>query len=144
MVTRIANYIRSTIVMTVILLAATACQGTGTEVLGLKNEADARQVMVTIAEAVQTCWFKSKDGAFTDYRLANELNSPAGRPRLLLVPRSRPDDLPLLVIQAENKGSTASGRFADIQTYGPLLSSENGARIREDVTRWAGGNTACT
>lgn len=99
--------------------------------------------MVKIAKAAQTCWFKSKDVAFRNYRLANEVNSPAGRPRILLVPKSDPSALPKLVVQAEKKGDTTSGNFTDIQAYGPILSTSSGSRITNDVKRWATGNGEC-
>ncbi|GIL00815.1 MAG: hypothetical protein BroJett030_07140 [Alphaproteobacteria bacterium] len=129
-----------------LLLAAAlpACQvGGSSRVLALKGEAAPTEIILAVARAAQTCWFKSADSAFAAYRLADEVNSPAGRPRVLLVPRRDPSALPVLVIQAETKGTTASGTFSDIQAYGPLLSSAHGERIAGDVRRWASGDNAC-
>ena len=125
------------------LLSLAACQLGPSQALSLKSNDDATQIMVAIASAAQTCWFKSKDIAFSGYRLANEVNSPAGRPRVLLVPKRDPAALPLLVIQAERRGDTASGTYTDIQTFGPILSSSQGKRITDDVKRWSSGNKDC-
>ena len=76
-------------------------------------------------------------------RMSNEVNSYAGRPRFLLVKRSDPNGLPLLVVQAEKKGSSTSGTYTNIQTFGPLLQTTNGKRITDDVSHWSKGNTDC-
>lgn len=125
------------------LSSLAACQLGPSQALSLKSNDDATQIMVAIATAAQTCWFKSRDIAFSGYRLANEVNSPAGRPRVLLVPKRDPSALPLLVIQAERRGDTASGTYTDIQTFGPILSSSHGKRITDDVKRWSNGNRDC-
>lgn len=57
--------------------------------------------MERIALGANACWFKSGDAAFKAYRLAPELNSFSGRPRILLVPRNSPESRPMLVVQAE-------------------------------------------
>ncbi|MEM7462057.1 MAG: hypothetical protein AAF362_05200 [Pseudomonadota bacterium] len=127
-----------------IIGALSACQtGSPSDALTLKSKQDATAVMVKIAKAAQACWFKSSEIAFRSYRLANEVNSPAGRPRILLVPKSDPSALPLLVVQAEQKGDTATGKFTEIQAFGPILSTSSGSRITNDVKRWSGGNNNC-
>lgn len=120
-----------------------ACQSNASRVLSLKSEARPTDIIVGIAKTAQSCWFASGDPAFAAYRLADEVNSYSGRPRLLLVPRNDPSALPALVIQAETKGSTASGTFSDVQAYGPLLSSPQASRITADVRRWTTGGTSC-
>ncbi|MDP9759867.1 hypothetical protein QE433_002679 [Agrobacterium tumefaciens] len=50
--------------------------------------------MERIALGANACWFKSGDPAFKAYRLAPELNSFSGRPRILLVPRNSPEIAP--------------------------------------------------
>lgn len=128
-----------------IVSSLAGCQlGAPSDALSLKSKNDPTDIMVAVGKAAQTCWFKSKDRAFTGYRLADEVNSPAGRPRLLLVPRRDPGALPALVIQAETRGDAATGTFSDVQAYGPLLSSPHGKRITDDVRRWAGGDSSCT
>ncbi len=93
--------------------------------------------MERIALGANGCWFKSGDAAFKAYRLAPELNSFSGRPRILLVPRKSPEARPLAVIQAE-------GHPARLQAFGPLLSEPVGTRIASDVRRWAAGGQGCS
>lgn len=93
--------------------------------------------MERVALAANACWFKSGDASFKPYRLAPELNSFSGRPRILLVPRNSPEARPLLVVQAE-------GNPAKLAAFGPLLSSGLSSRISADVNRWAKGNKSCS
>ncbi|WP_046120906.1 hypothetical protein [Ensifer aridi] len=93
--------------------------------------------MERVALGANACWFKSGDAAFKAYRLAPELNSFSGRPRILLVPRKSPEARPLAVIQAE-------GHPARLQAFGPLLSEPVGTRIATDVRRWAAGGQGCS
>ncbi|MGI9352138.1 MAG: hypothetical protein ACR2O3_11285 [Rhizobiaceae bacterium] len=126
------------------LIFLPACQtGSPSDNLSINTKEVPVEAMVVIAKAAQKCWFKSKDLAFRDLRMSNEINSPAGRPRFLLVKRVDPNGLPQLVVQAERRGDTASGKFTNIQTFGPMLQSGNGKRITDDVRRWSKGNTAC-
>jgi hypothetical protein len=92
--------------------------------------------MERVAIAANTCWFKSNDPAFRDYRLAPELNSFSGRPRILAVPRHSPESRPMLVVQAE-------GNPARLDAFGPMMQGANGERIKSDVLRWAGGGSGC-
>ncbi|MEO0327727.1 MAG: hypothetical protein AAF217_03925 [Pseudomonadota bacterium] len=127
-----------------LLLALAACQsGEPSQGLSLNTKQSPPQAVAGIARIAQTCWFKSKDTVFRDLRMSNEVNSFAGRPRFLLVKRSDPNGLPQLVVQAEEKGDTSSGKYTNIQTYGPLLQTQDGKRITDDVLRWSQGNTAC-
>ena len=96
-----------------------------------------------IAKVAQKCWFKSGDLAFKPYRLASEVSSFAGKPRFLIVPRKQPGALPLLVVQAEKRGSSSTGTYTNIQTFGPLLEGRHGKRILEDVNRWSEGKSNC-
>ncbi len=122
-----------------------ACQNAGapSKNQSINTKENPVQAVTAIAKTAQTCWFKSKDPAFRDYRMSSEVNSFAGRPRFLLVKRSDPNGLPTLVVQAEAKGDAASGKYTNIQTYGPLLQSRNGKRITDDVARWSKGNRTC-
>ncbi|WEX75905.1 hypothetical protein PYH37_004158 [Sinorhizobium numidicum] len=92
--------------------------------------------MERVALGANGCWFKSGDPAFKAYRLAPELNSFSGRPRILIVPRKSPEARPLAVIQAE-------GHPARLQAFGPLLSEPVGTRMAADVRRWAAGGQGC-
>ncbi|MCP5001037.1 MAG: hypothetical protein GY933_20420 [Hyphomicrobiales bacterium] len=114
-----------------------ACQTAGPGNLTLKSSDAALPAMERIALAASNCWFKSRDRSFSAYRIAPELNSYSGRPRILIVPRNRPEDRPLAVV--EGQGSPAT-----IIAYGPLLSDPTGTRMAADIKRWTGGSSACT
>ena len=76
-------------------------------------------LIATIGKAMQKCWFKSGHAAFKPFRMADESNSYAGRPRLLLVPKNNPAGLPKLVIQAQKtKGTT------NLQVYGRFFQPQ--------------------
>ena len=92
--------------------------------------------MERIALGANACWFKSGDTAFKAYRLAPELNSFSGKPRILVVPRHSPEARPLLVVQAE-------GHPAKLSAFGPLMDEPVSGRIAIDVKRWAAGSSGC-
>ncbi|OLP61386.1 hypothetical protein BJF93_00085 [Xaviernesmea oryzae] len=92
--------------------------------------------MERVALAANRCWFKSNDPAFKAYRLAPELNSFSGRPRILLVRRNAPEARPLAVVQAE-------GQPARMQAFGPLFAEPIGPRMTGDIRRWATGEAGC-
>jgi hypothetical protein len=77
------------------------------------------------------CW--AKDKAFKAYGIIPELDT-TGTPRILIIPKGKPQSLPKLVI-------TATGR--SVQTFGPLSASSLAPRINADVARWAAGGTGC-
>ncbi len=121
------------------LCSLTACQsGEPGQGIELSSNVNPRELMVTIAKTMQRCWFKNAIPAFRKYRMASEVNSFAGRPRLLLVPKSNPTGLPSLVVQAEKQK-----RFTQVQAFGPLLSSSAGKAISTDLKNWTSGKTAC-
>ncbi|RST82451.1 hypothetical protein EJC49_23455 [Aquibium carbonis] len=78
------------------------------------------------------CWLP--DAEFRSYGTAPELNT-TGTPRLLVIPRGKPQSLPQLVVTADG---------ASTQVYGPLATSPLAPRIERDVARWAAGATTCT
>ncbi|MFS8144427.1 hypothetical protein ATY78_11535 [Rhizobium sp. R635] len=92
--------------------------------------------MERVALGANACWFKSGDPAFAAYKLAPELNSFTGRPRILLVHKGSPESRPLLVVQAE-------GSPARLQAFGPMMQEPVAGRIAGDVNRWSSGNKAC-
>jgi hypothetical protein len=98
---------------------------------------DALSTMERVAVAANTCWFKSRDAAFAAYKLAPELNSFSGRPRILVVHEGSPESRPLLVVQAE-------GNPSKLDAFGPMMQSPLGPRIAQDVTRWASGSKSCS
>ncbi|MBY5531736.1 hypothetical protein HFO42_21535 [Rhizobium leguminosarum] len=93
--------------------------------------------MERVALGANACWFKSGDRAFAAYKLAPELNSFSGRPRILLVHKGSPESRPLLVVQAEGSPSR-------LQAFGPMMQEPVAGRITTDVNRWSGGNKACS
>jgi hypothetical protein len=95
-------------------------------------------IMVKVATQAQLCWFKKNDPAFTSFSMATELNSHAGRPRVLIVPKTNPAGLPKLVIQAERIVG-----ISGVSTFGPLLDTSAGARIQDSVSKWAAGSKSC-
>jgi len=111
-----------------------ACQSS-TPVKG--PDRSALSTMERVALGANGCWFKSGDPAFAAYKLAPELNSFSGRPRILVVHTGSPESRPLLVVQAE-------GNPAKMQAFGPMMSEPVAGRIAADVTRWSGGNRACS
>lgn len=101
-----------------------------------RPERAALPTMERVARGANACWFKSGDPAFKPYRMALELNSFSGRPRILIVKARSPETRPLLVVQAE-------GNPARLDAFGPLMGDANAARISADVKRWANGGTGC-
>lgn len=100
-------------------------------------EIGALPVMERVALGANRCWFKSKDPAFTAYRLAPELNSFTGTPRILIVKKHSPESRPLLVIQAQDHP-------AKLDAFGPLMSDTAiHARVNKDVNHWARGGKNC-
>lgn len=93
-------------------------------------------VMERVALGANACWFKSRDPAFAGYRLAPELNSFSGRPRILVVKAHSPESRPLLVVQAE-------GNPARLDAFGPMMGEAVAGRITADVNRWARGGNGC-
>lgn len=122
------------------LAALAGCQSQGRPgpgSLAFNSEKAALPTMERVALAANSCWFKSGDSTFKPYRLAPELNSFSGRPRILVVPTGNPGGRPLLVVHAE-------GNPAKVEAFGPLMSNPAGNRIAADVRRWAGGQSSCS
>ncbi len=113
-----------------------ACQSETKPVASSASRA-ALPTMERVALGANACWFKSGDPAFKAYRLAPELNSFSGRPRILLVPRNSPESRPMLVVQAE-------GNPAKLDAFGPVMNEAHSARIANDVKRWANGGKGCS
>lgn len=118
--------------------ALAGCQSAepGPGELKFASDKAALPTMERIALAANRCWFKSGDAAFRPYRLAPELNSFSGRPRILIVARDSPESRPLAVIQAE-------GSPAAVHAFGPLMGEPAGNRIAADLKRWGAGSDAC-
>jgi hypothetical protein len=116
------------------LLALTACQSKPNRpsVPGPSAHAQAVSALQRVNANAYECW--KADKAFKAYGIIPELDT-TGTPRILLIPRGKPQALPQLVI-------TASGKST--QTFGPLSQSPLASRINSDVSRWAAGGSGCT
>jgi hypothetical protein len=113
-----------------------ACSGTKEKPVSAL-EIGALPVMERVALGAARCWFKAKDPAFAAYRLAPELKSFTGTPRILVVKRNAPESLPLLVVQAQ-------GSPAKMAAFGPLMQDAvMSDRVTKDVNRWARGGKDC-
>jgi len=111
-------------------LTLAACSPSGPPV-GVSNNSIAVATLQKVNTQAHQCWLK--DPEFSAYGIVPELDT-TGTPRLLLIPRGKPQALPKLVI-------AASG--SNISLYGPLSSSELTPRIQADVARWSKGATGC-
>ncbi|MBY5460039.1 hypothetical protein ELH26_10710 [Rhizobium leguminosarum] len=127
---RLANAALLTAVAAMVAACQTPAPATG------PNRA-ALPTMERVALGANACWFKSGDPAFAAYKLAPELNSFSGRPRILLVHKGSPESRPLLVVQAEGSPSR-------LQAFGPMMQEPVAGRITADVNRWSTGNKACS
>lgn len=94
------------------------------------------RVMEQVAIAAHKCWFASKDPAFRNYSMANELNNFGGTPRFLLVPKNNYGGRPLLVVQAR-------GQSSEVEVFGPMMDEPIASRIGSDIGRWKSGNGSC-
>jgi hypothetical protein len=127
---------RLTILPLAMCLAALAgCQSNGSKTAGDNSAAVA--LLQRVNDNAHTCWIRSKDKDFTSYAVIPELDTQAGKPRILVVDKKASGGLPKLVIEAEGKPVKANA-------YGPLLSAPAGDRIGADLKRWTGGSDACT
>jgi hypothetical protein len=115
------------------LLALTACQSKPNRPSIPAPSGQAGQVatLQRVNASAYECW--RGDKAFAKYGIVPELDT-TGTPRILVIPKGKPQALPQLVI-------TATGRST--QTYGPLATSPLAPRINSDVARWAAGGTGC-
>lgn len=112
-------------------LALAACAPSSPLPGGDSSYSAAVSVLQRVNSLAHQCWLKDKD--FAPYGIVPELDT-AGTPRLLVIPRGKPQSLPQLVI-------AASGTQVNI--YGPLNESALAPRIRSDVGRWSSGNGGC-
>jgi hypothetical protein len=100
-------------------------------------EVGALPVMERVMLGANRCWFKSGDPQFASYKMAPELNSYTGTPRILLVKKHSPEAKPLLVVQAQ-------GTPAKLDAFGPLMNEPTlAARVHKDVNGWVRGSQGC-
>jgi len=120
--------------LAICLAALAACQSSRPDMAGADSAAVA--FLQRINTNAHTCWTRSKDKDFVGYAVIPELDTQAGKPRILVVDKKAAHGLPKLVIEADGKPVKAAA-------YGPLLSGPAGSRISTDLKRWAGGSDAC-
>lgn len=124
-------------VLGIVLLALCACQSDKPSVgSGGSGKSASLRAMEPVAIAAHKCWIASKDPAFKNYSMANELNSYGGNPRFLMVPRKDYGGKPLLIVEAR-------GQSSRVDAFGPLMSEPLGARIGADLRRWQAGDSSC-
>ena len=118
-------------------LALSACQSKSyNSSPGGGGKSASLRAMEQVAIAAHKCWIASKDTAFKDVQMANELNNFGGTPRFLLVPAKHYGGKPLLVVQA-------TGNSSRVDVYGPLMDGPLRERIGADIARWQTGNGDC-
>ena len=92
-----------------------------------------RLALQRIARNAARCW---KGGEIGRYAVIPELDTQAGKPRILLLEKGNSSALPALVIEGE-------GAPTRLRTFGALSSSKLSARINGDIIRWSTGSDAC-
>ncbi|MFH1340698.1 MAG: hypothetical protein ABIL01_05705 [Pseudomonadota bacterium] len=112
-------------------LALSACAAPSRPTAGLDGHAAAVATLQRINTQAHACWLKDSD--FREFGIIPELDTTS-TPRLLLIPRGKPQSLPKAVIVA----SASKAQF-----YGPLSSSPLSSRINDDISRWASGASGC-
>ena len=124
-----------TLATLILSMLAAGCSTSSKPVAAL--EVGALPVMERVALGASRCWFKSGDPMFSAYKLAPELNSFSGTPRILIVKKHAPESRPLLVVQA-------SGSPVRMDAFGPLMDQPaTSARVHKDVNHWARGGKGC-
>jgi hypothetical protein len=113
------------------LLALAACQTKPNRPAVPSPSAGAVATLQRVNASAYECW--GKDKAFKAYGIIPELDT-TGTPRILVIPKGKPQALPKLVITATGKS---------VQTFGPLAASPLAPRINADVARWAAGGAGC-
>ncbi|PZN52473.1 MAG: hypothetical protein DIU65_09855 [Proteobacteria bacterium] len=120
------------------MLALAGCQSkTYNNSGGSGGKSASLRAMEQVAIAAHKCWFASRDPAFKEYQMANELNNFGGTPRFLLVPAKHYGGRPLLVVQA-------TGNSSRVEVFGPLMDGPLSGRIAADIARWQGGGGSCS
>ena len=112
-------------------LGVSACTPAASPPAGLSAHAQSVSTLQRVNSQAHICWLK--DGAFKAYGIVPELDTTS-TPRLLIIPRGKPQSLPQAVIVA----SAGQAQF-----YGPLSSQPLAGRINTDISRWASGGTGC-
>ena len=125
---------KKTIILCADVLVLTACQSKPNRpsLPGPSAHAQSVSALQRINASAYECW--PKDKAFKAFGIIPELDT-TGTPRILVIPKGKPQALPKLVITAQGKS---------VQTFGPLAQSPLAPRINADVARWAAGGAGCS
>ena len=86
-----------------------------------------------IATNASRCW---TGGAIGRYAVIPELDTQAGKPRILLIEKGNRSGLPALVIESE-------GNPTKLRSFGPLTRTPLSNRINSDIIRWSTGGSGC-
>ena len=121
----------SLILLLVSGFALSACSPASAPPAGMSGNSLAVATLQKVNSQAHVCWLK--DGDFAAYGIVPELDTTS-TPRLLIIPRGKPQSLPQAVIVASAGGA---------QFYGPLSTSPLAGRIDSDISRWASGATGC-
>jgi hypothetical protein len=116
-----------------VLLALAGCQTVRQEASVPDNSDASYELAKAVADTIGRCWFAANETAFAGYIYSPEPNNRP--PRVLIVPKANPHDLPVLVVEAHSA--------AKLYAYGPLMDGRQTSRIRSDLSRWETGNSAC-
>ncbi|AKI00319.1 hypothetical protein IMCC20628_01603 [Hoeflea sp. IMCC20628] len=111
--------------------ALSSCAPASRPGAGLDSHAAAVATLQRINTQAHACWLKDSD--FKEFGIIPELDTTS-TPRLLIIPRGKPQSLPKAVIVA----SASSAQF-----YGPLSATPLASRINGDISRWASGAAGC-
>ncbi|SOE08541.1 hypothetical protein SAMN05877838_0264 [Hoeflea halophila] len=112
-------------------MALSACAPASGPPAGTGSNTLAVATLQKVNSQAHACWLSDKD--FAEYGIVPELDTTS-TPRLLIIPRGKPQSLPKAVIVA----SAGKAQF-----YGPLSTSPLAGRINGDISRWASGATGC-
>ena len=120
----------ATLILSAALLAACTPKPKVT-VVKPSSHAVAVATLQKVNTQAHDCWMTDK--AFKSYGLIPELDT-TGTPRILVIPKGKPQALPKLVIASNGRS---------VSTFGPLAEGDMAGRINADVARWAAGSTGC-
>ena len=124
---------RSALILPIALAACTTAEPLGGPLVAEVAAPTPTAALQRIARNAARCW---KDGEIGRYAVIPELDTQAGKPRILLIEKGKPRSLPALVIEGE-------GGPTRLRSFGPLASAPLSNRINADVIRWSTGNDAC-
>ena len=124
---------RSALTLSVLLAACTTSEPLGGPLVAEVAAPTPTAALQRIARNAARCWTGGEIGG---YAVIPELDTQAGKPRILLIEKGKPRSLPALVIE----GQASPTR---LRSFGPLASAPLSNRINSDIIRWSTGNDSC-